>query len=101
MINRKHAIALGLAGALALSAATPSLAASVPANTAAVKAAAPGATTDVRWRGGWGGWGWGPAIGVGIGRELRLRGLGRSLIRSRIRVGAWRRWCLRLWVGAL
>jgi len=70
MINRKHAIALGLAGALALSAATPSLAASVPANTAAVKAAAPGATTDVRWRGGWGGWGWGPAIGVGIGLGL-------------------------------
>src|SRR5207302_4476574 len=30
------------------------------------------------------------AIGVGIGRELRLRGLRRS----RIRVGAWRRWCL-------
>ena len=39
MMNRKHAIALGLAGALALGAAGPSLAASVPANTAAVKAA--------------------------------------------------------------
>jgi len=64
MMNRKHAIALGLAGTLALGAAGPSLAASVPANTAAVKAAAPDATTEVRWRGGWG---WGPGIGIGLG----------------------------------
>jgi hypothetical protein len=64
MMNRKNAVALSLAGALALSAATPSFAASMPTNTAAVKAAVPGATTDVRWHGGWG---WGPAVGVGIG----------------------------------
>jgi hypothetical protein len=64
MMNRKNAIALGVAGALALSAATPSFAASVPTNTAAVKAAVPGVTTEVRWHGGWG---WGPAVGVGIG----------------------------------
>jgi hypothetical protein len=75
MMNRKNAVALGLAGALALSAVTPSFAASVPTNTAAVKAAVPGVTTDVRWhgggwRGGWGGWGWGPAVGIGLGLGL-------------------------------
>src|SRR2546421_12593320 len=75
MMNRKNVVALGLAGALALAATTPSFAASVPTNSAAVKAAAPAATTDVRWRGGWGGgWrggGWGgPGIGLGIGLGL-------------------------------
>jgi hypothetical protein len=65
MMNRKNAVALGVAGALALAATTPSFAASVPTNTAAVKAAVPGATTDVHWRGR-GGW-WGPGIGIGLG----------------------------------
>jgi hypothetical protein len=47
----KHALALGLAGAVALGGAS-AMAAPVLSNTAAVKAAAPSDVTDVRWRGG-------------------------------------------------
>lgn len=44
----KSTIALGVAGALAIAAASPSWAAPVPSNTAALKSAAPTETTDVR-----------------------------------------------------
>jgi hypothetical protein len=45
----KSTIALGVAGALAIAAASPSWAAPVPSNTAALKSAAPTETTDVRY----------------------------------------------------
>jgi hypothetical protein len=58
MVSRivKGAVALGIAGTFAV--ATPVFAAPVMSSGAAVKAAAPVQTTDVRWRGGgWhGGW---------------------------------------------
>jgi hypothetical protein len=60
-VIQKGAIALGLAGALALASGQAAQAASIPSQTLAVKAAAPDSTTDVRWRGGWG-----PGIGFGI-----------------------------------
>jgi len=60
---RRSAIALRLAGALAIGAANTVQAAPVPTQSAAVKSAAPDSITDVRWRRGWG---WGPAIGAGI-----------------------------------
>jgi hypothetical protein len=44
---------IGLASALTLAAAGSSPAASVPANTIVVKAAASQQVTDVRWRKGW------------------------------------------------
>jgi hypothetical protein len=69
MLYRKTGIALGLAGAVALSTVTPSMA-SVPTAVAAIKDAPSSNTIDVRW--GWGhrgGW-WGPGIGVGIGLGL-------------------------------
>jgi hypothetical protein len=68
----KHAVALGFAGALVLSAGAAS-AAPVLSNTAAVKTVAPNPIAEARWgwRGGWGGWrgGWrgGPWIGAGVG----------------------------------
>ena len=49
---RNSTIALGLGGALAVSAASMAAAAPVPSITGAVKAAAPAHVTDVRWRGG-------------------------------------------------
>lgn len=55
-LMQKTAVALGLAGALALGATSPTLAAPLPTGTSAVKAAAPDTTTDVRWRGGPGPW---------------------------------------------
>jgi hypothetical protein len=66
----KTGITVGLAGALALSAAVPSMAA-VPTAIAAIKNAPSDNTVSVRW---WGwhhhhGW-WGPAIGLGIGLGL-------------------------------
>ena len=61
-MNAKQAIAMSLAGALAIGAATPSWAAPVTTNTAAVKAAAPDNTVDVRWRGR----GFGPGIAFGL-----------------------------------
>jgi hypothetical protein len=48
----KTAVALGLAGSLALGLANPTLAAPLPTGTLAVKAANPDTATDVRWRGG-------------------------------------------------
>ena len=49
-------LACGFAGALALGMTSPSWAAPVTSNTAALKADAPATITDVRWRGhGWGG----------------------------------------------
>ena len=76
MSYTRTGIALGLAGAVALGAVTPSIAA-VPTAVAAVKSAPSGSTTEVRWRGGWGwrgggwrgGW-WGPGVGLGIGLGL-------------------------------
>jgi hypothetical protein len=47
--TKKCAIAIAIAGAMAIGAASPSWAASVPSNTAAVAAAAPNALTDVRY----------------------------------------------------
>jgi hypothetical protein len=51
IMNRmmKQTLALGISGALAIAAASPSVAAPVPSNSAAVKAAAPAAVTDVRY----------------------------------------------------
>jgi hypothetical protein len=64
-------IALGVAGALA-GASSPSLAAPVLTNTAAVKSALGEQTTQVRW--GWGrSWGWGVgafAGGLALGAAL-------------------------------
>ena len=62
-ITKKTAVALGLAGVLALGGANAVQAASIPSQTVAVKNAAPNHIADVRWRGGWG---WGPGIGFGI-----------------------------------
>jgi hypothetical protein len=55
-----HALALGVAGAIALSAATPSMAAPVLSSTTAVQAATSSDVTQVRWRGR------GAAVGVGL-----------------------------------
>ena len=52
-----YVLALSLAGVLTGTAA-PTLAAPVLTNTAAVKAAVPDHVTEVRWRGGYGGWGY-------------------------------------------
>jgi hypothetical protein len=51
-LMQKTVLAFGLAGALALGSAIPSVAAPLPSGTAAVKTASPGTVTDVRWRGG-------------------------------------------------
>ena len=65
MTKVKRVMAFGLLGTLAVGAAGVQ-AAPVPTNTAATRAAAPSAVTDVRWRGGWGrhGW-WGPGVVIG------------------------------------
>jgi hypothetical protein len=62
MSSRKTGIALGLAGVVALSAITPSMA-SMPTAVAAIKTTPSTNTIDVRW-------GWWPGIGVGIGLGL-------------------------------
>lgn len=62
-----RALAMGLAGALMITAAAPTWAAAVPSNTAAVKAAVSGDVIDVRWRGGRGG-----AIIGGVAAELAI-----------------------------
>jgi hypothetical protein len=62
MSSRKTGIALGLAGVVALSAITPSMA-SMPTAVAAIKTMPSTNTIDVRW-------GWWPGIGVGIGLGL-------------------------------
>jgi hypothetical protein len=73
----KYALSVGTAGALVLSAAATGAAAPVLSNTAVVKAASADHATDVRWRGGWGGWrggGWrgGGALAAGIIGGLAL-----------------------------
>ena len=62
MLSRKTGIAVGLAGAIALSASAPSMA-SMPTAVAAIKTAPSKDTINVRW-------GWWPGIGVGIGLGL-------------------------------
>lgn len=64
MRSRNCAIALGLAGTLALGTLSAS-AGPLPTSTAAVKAAASDHVTDVRWRGR--GHGIGPGIAFGLG----------------------------------
>jgi hypothetical protein len=60
-ITMKNVLALGVAGAIALGAASPTMALPLASNAAAVKQSAPGsATTEVRWRRGWG---WGLGLG--------------------------------------
>jgi hypothetical protein len=59
MRNRKHFLALGLAGILALGATSQSIAAPAVPNIAMAKAT-PADTIHVQWRRGWGwrgGWG--------------------------------------------
>ena len=63
MSSRKTGIALGLAGVMALSASTPSMAFTPTAVAAITKAAPSTAIIDVRW-------GWWPGIGIGIGLGL-------------------------------
>ena len=66
-VFRSTALALGLAGAMTLGAATSTLAAPVPSATLAVKAAAPDHSANVYWRGRWG-WGGGlVAAGLAAG----------------------------------
>lgn len=62
MSIRNHAIALGLAGALALGATVSASAGPFPIGTAAVKEAASGKLTDIRWRGR----GIGPGLAFGL-----------------------------------
>lgn len=52
---RRRALAMGLAGALMITAAVPTWAAAVPSNTTGVKAAVASDVIDVRWRGRYGG----------------------------------------------
>jgi hypothetical protein len=68
MLNSKHSMAVGLAGILALGAASPSIAAPAVSNTVLSEAAA-GDIINVRW--GWrGGWRRGPGFGIGLGLAL-------------------------------
>lgn len=57
------ALALGLAAAVTIGAATPGLAGPMMSHSAAVKQAAPSDVSDIRWRGGRS---WGPGIGLGL-----------------------------------
>jgi hypothetical protein len=59
-------LAAGVAGALLLGAASPSLALPVASSTKVVSEAAPAATTNVRWHGRHHGRWIGPAVGLGI-----------------------------------
>ena len=65
-ITMKNMLALGVAGAITLGAASPTTALPLASNGAALKQSAPGAaTTEVRWRRGWG---WGVGLGAfGLG----------------------------------
>lgn len=65
----KNTVALGLVGALAMAGASPTWAAPVPSNTAAVKAAVSTPTTEVRFRHR----GFGPGVAFG-GLALGLAG---------------------------
>ncbi len=61
-LTMKNVLALGVAGAITLGAASPTMALPLASNRAAVKQSAPGpATTEVRWRRGWG---WGVGLGA-------------------------------------
>jgi hypothetical protein len=62
-IISNRAAALGVLSALAIAVAAPAWAGPLPTNTAAVKAAAPGQVTDIRWRGGRG---IGPGLAFGL-----------------------------------
>ena len=66
-ITMKNVLALGIAGAITLGAASPTMALPLGSNGTVVKQSAPGsATTEVRWRRGWG-WGLGiGAFGLGV-----------------------------------
>jgi hypothetical protein len=61
---RNHAIAFGLAGALAIGLSATASAGPLPIGNAGMKNAATDQVTEVRWRGGRG---FGPAIGIGAG----------------------------------
>ncbi len=61
-ITKKNVLALGVAGAITLGAASPTIALPLASNGEAVKQSAPAAaTTEVRWRRGWG---WGIGLGA-------------------------------------
>ena len=61
-ITIKNVLALGVAGAITLAAASPAAALPLGSNGEAVKQSAPeSAATEVRWRRGWG---WGAGIGA-------------------------------------
>ena len=77
-MNKKlrSAIALGLAGALTVGAASPSLSGPLPTVTASVAAAAPDHVTDVYWRHR--GWGWGGAAFGGLALGLIGAGIAAS-----------------------
>src|SRR6266487_2956640 len=67
MTSLKTMFSLALAGALTTAAAvSPSFAASIPSNTASLKAGVPATTTEVRWRRGWGWGGFGIGLGLGL-----------------------------------
>jgi hypothetical protein len=58
----KNVLALGVAGAITLSAVSPTMALPLASSGSAVKQSAPeSATTEVRWRRGWG---WGVGLGA-------------------------------------
>ena len=61
---RNHAIAFGLAGALAIGLSATASAGPLPIGNSGVKNATTGQVTEVRWRGGRG---FGPAVGIGAG----------------------------------
>ena len=64
-LTMKNVLALGLAGAVTLGAASPTMALPLGSIGEAVKQAAPDAAiTDVHWRGHGRGWGWGIGLGA-------------------------------------
>jgi hypothetical protein len=61
-LTMKNVLALGVAGAITLGAASPTMALPLASSGTAVKRSAPeSAATEVRWRRGWG---WGAGIGA-------------------------------------
>jgi len=66
-LTLKNALALGVAGAITLGAASPTMALPLGSSGETVKQAAPAAAiTDAHWHGHGRGWGWG-AAGIGLG----------------------------------